>query len=130
MRLSCGRPVHNDGPLSPRVFRLHLIRLARTSLFQGAMTFKSIFCSLLPFVSHCKMPFQLLTSGYGGDIYTLRLDLSTSPGLEVTSTQPAGNAPTWLTLSKDGALLSSFLPLPWLPPTSVFADLLVPLLAP
>ncbi|GAA5823481.1 hypothetical protein JCM11251_000649 [Rhodosporidiobolus azoricus] len=48
------------------------------------------------------MPFQLLTSGYGGEIYSLSLDLSASPALQVTSTESAGNAPTWLILSSDG----------------------------
>ncbi|GAA5897134.1 hypothetical protein JCM6882_001801 [Rhodosporidiobolus microsporus] len=49
------------------------------------------------------MPSTLLTSGYGGEIYTLSLDTSASPAaLKVTSTQAAGNAPTWLTLHDAG----------------------------
>jgi 6-phosphogluconolactonase len=45
------------------------------------------------------MSFTLLSSGYGGEIATLQLDLSSSPSTFTTSSvQPSGNAPTWLTL--------------------------------
>ncbi|GAA6016121.1 hypothetical protein JCM10207_004451 [Rhodosporidiobolus poonsookiae] len=50
------------------------------------------------------MAFTLLASGYGGVIETLSLDLSASPSLTKTSSTPAGNAPTWLTLSSKGVV--------------------------
>ncbi|GAA5970574.1 hypothetical protein JCM11641_007357 [Rhodosporidiobolus odoratus] len=45
------------------------------------------------------MPFSLLSSGYGGTLYSLSFNPSDSPTLSVSSTQTCGSAPTWLTLS-------------------------------
>lgn len=61
-----------------------------------SLSLSSFFLPLLP-LPHSSMSHTLLASGYGGEIATLHLDLTTKHFVTASTIQ-SGRAPTWLTL--------------------------------